>query len=99
MGLECEEAFRCGIFSQTIAITIKVEQTKYSKGVRWLIDLLYNTEFVIERLKSTTFQLLADAIDAENDENNVAHSLISALFYKDGMSLEEEIIKIGQVRF
>ena len=38
-----------GSFEQLVAFSIRTEASKYAKGIQWLRDLLWHSEFTIER--------------------------------------------------
>ncbi|CAG8657149.1 528_t:CDS:10, partial [Cetraspora pellucida] len=50
-----------------ICFSVKVEAAKYATGIQWLRDLLWNTEFTVERLKICASKLLNDIPQAKRE--------------------------------
>ncbi|GAB0090020.1 Peptidase_M16 domain-containing protein [Sergentomyia squamirostris] len=82
LGLESKSRFSCGPFSHTITITMQVEQEKYDTGVKWIKELLHNTEFTIDRIRVCVAKMVNDVAQAKRKGNSVVHDLLKALFYR-----------------
>lgn len=66
-------------FDELIRIKVKVEASKYSKGITWLSDLLYNSIFDADRIGVATSKILNDLPAAKRDGDTVASSVLGAL--------------------
>ncbi|XP_022082849.1 uncharacterized protein C05D11.1-like [Acanthaster planci] len=73
--------FRCGQFSQLALIEVKVEVEKYTKGVQWLQELLYQTQFVADRLKIVANKMTNDVARLKRDGRTVAVAALRELNY------------------
>jgi Zn-dependent M16 (insulinase) family peptidase len=49
----------CGAWSSYVILDLKFEVSKYQKGIQWLKELLWNTQFTKERLKVGVGKLIA----------------------------------------
>ncbi|KAI8137402.1 Metalloenzyme, LuxS/M16 peptidase-like protein [Fennellomyces sp. T-0311] len=68
-------------FRELLVFTFKMEASKYEKGIQWLQDILWNTQFTAERLKIVAFQILNDIPQAKRDGHNMANAAMRALQY------------------
>ncbi|RHZ59352.1 hypothetical protein Glove_364g19 [Diversispora epigaea] len=68
-------------FGEIICLEIKVEATKYKKGIQWLKDLLWNTEFTAERLKICTTKLLNDIPQSKRQGYDMSKVVSHAIHY------------------
>ncbi|XP_038073979.1 uncharacterized protein C05D11.1-like isoform X2 [Patiria miniata] len=73
--------FRCGKFSQLALIEVKVEVEKYFKGVQWLQELLYQTQFVADRLKIVANKMTNDVARLKRDGRTVAVAAVREMNY------------------
>uniref|UniRef100_A0A1B0CSX6 Putative zn2+-dependent endopeptidase insulinase superfamily protein n=1 Tax=Lutzomyia longipalpis TaxID=7200 RepID=A0A1B0CSX6_LUTLO len=78
LGLESKSRFSCGPFSHTLTMSLQVEPQKYTKGVKWIKELLHNTEFTI---RVCVAKMINDVAQAKRKGNSVVHDLLKALFY------------------
>ncbi|XP_055692741.1 uncharacterized protein C05D11.1-like [Lutzomyia longipalpis] len=81
LGLESKSRFSCGPFSHTLTMSLQVEPQKYTKGVKWIKELLHNTEFTVERIRVCVAKMINDVAQAKRKGNSVVHDLLKALFY------------------
>ncbi|XP_059607775.1 uncharacterized protein C05D11.1-like [Phlebotomus argentipes] len=82
LGLESKSRFSCGPFSHTVSLCLQVEPRKYATGVRWLRELLHDTEFTVERIRVCVAKMVNDVAQAKRKGNSVVHDLLKALFYR-----------------
>ncbi|XP_033646112.1 uncharacterized protein C05D11.1-like [Asterias rubens] len=76
--------FRCGEFSQVAFIEMKVEIEKYKRGVQWLQELLYQTQFVAERLKIVASKMMNDVARLKRDGRTIAVAALKELNFIEG---------------
>lgn len=81
VGIEKCKQFSGGTFAQTVALIIKVEHSKYVCGVKWIVDLLQNTEFTAERIRVCSSKISNAVAQAKRNGNSVTHDLLKAIFY------------------
>lgn len=84
LGLESNSAFSCGPFSHTASLMIQVETKKYEKGVNWLVDLLHNTEFSVDRVRVIAAKMANSVTQVKRKGNFVVRELLKALYYENG---------------
>lgn len=84
LGLESNTAFSCGPFSHTASLMIQVETKKYEKGINWLVDLLHNTEFTVDRVRVIAAKMANSISQFKRKGNFVVRELLKALLYEDG---------------
>lgn len=66
-------------FDELIRIKLKVEASKYSRGITWLSDLLFNSVFDADRLGVAISKILNDLPATKRDGDTVASSVLGAL--------------------
>lgn len=71
----------CSGYPQTIRLDIEVEKRKYKRGAKWMIDLLRNTEFNVERLRSCTTRRLNDLAEAKRDGISISYQQLEAMLF------------------
>lgn len=64
-----------------------MEIPKYAKGVQWIKELLYNTEFTPERLKVNGAKILNEVPSVKREGNKMTNDLLKGLLYKKGKLL------------
>ncbi|RWS10415.1 uncharacterized protein B4U79_04417 [Dinothrombium tinctorium] len=73
--------FNCGVFAQMALISLQVEVEKLEKGVVWLRDLLYQTQFTPERIKIVATRMLNDIAQYKREGYFVVKSLLKAITF------------------
>ncbi|KAI9272698.1 Metalloenzyme, LuxS/M16 peptidase-like protein [Phascolomyces articulosus] len=68
-------------FRELLVFTFKTESSKYQNGIQWLQDILWNTQFTVERLKIVAYQILNDIPQAKRDGHSMANAAMRALQY------------------
>uniref|UniRef100_A0A1L8DTH1 Putative zn2+-dependent endopeptidase insulinase superfamily protein n=1 Tax=Nyssomyia neivai TaxID=330878 RepID=A0A1L8DTH1_9DIPT len=81
LGLESKSRFSCGPFSHTLTMTLQVEPQKYTRGIKWIKELLHDTEITVERIRVCVAKMINDVAQAKRKGNSVVHDLLKALFY------------------
>lgn len=81
LGLESCRQFSCGSFSHTAVLMLKVDYRKYVRGIRWIVDLLQNTEFTVERVRICGAKIANAVAQAKRNGNAVTRDLLKAIFY------------------
>lgn len=98
LGVESSKQFSCGSFSQTAILMIKTDHKKYNRGIRWIVDLLNNTEFTIERIRVCGAKIANAVSQAKRNGNSVTHDLLKAVYYKSNSNIRR-CSMIHQQRF
>lgn len=73
--------FTCSTFAQMFQLVIKVELKRYSKGVQWLKELLFQTQFTVERLKIIASKIVNSVAHMKRTGSVVVRSLIKELCF------------------
>ncbi|XP_074663020.1 uncharacterized protein C05D11.1-like isoform X2 [Tubulanus polymorphus] len=79
--------FSCGDYAQVITLSLKVEQEKYEKGVKWLQELLYQTQFTQERIKVIGSKMANDVAKFKRKAQKVIKAIASDLNFQKGSNL------------
>jgi Zn-dependent M16 (insulinase) family peptidase len=81
MGIS-SSGISCGAFSMLLGLQMQVEVDKYEKGVHWFHELLYNTVFTPERIKSIATQIVSDISQYKRSGSKVASLTMNSLIYQ-----------------
>lgn len=81
IGVEGGYQFTCGPYSHTAQITIKVDYRKYKTGIQWIVDLLNNIEFTVDRVRACAAKITNSVSEAKRQGSSIAYDLIAAMFY------------------
>lgn len=79
--------FTCGTYPDIVQIRLKVEEEKYNKGVDWLKDLLYHTQFTVERLKIIAQKMANSIASSKRNGMKVVRTVFQDLVYPKGCNL------------
>ncbi|KAF2757265.1 metallopeptidase [Pseudovirgaria hyperparasitica] len=71
---------------ELIRIRLIVQQDKYEVAIRWIRDMLFDSIFDIERLKTTVNKLLADVPDEKRSGNGMCYAVNSMIHYTPAAS-------------
>uniref|UniRef100_A0A1B0DIV2 Presequence protease, mitochondrial n=1 Tax=Phlebotomus papatasi TaxID=29031 RepID=A0A1B0DIV2_PHLPP len=74
LGLETKSRFSCGPFSHTVSMSLQVEPQKYTTGVKWIKELLHDTEFTVERIRVCVAKMVNDVAMRNIIEKNIVES-------------------------
>lgn len=81
IGLESASRFTCGPFSHTACLMLQVEPTKLDKGIQWIRELLYETQFTADRIKIVANKIINDVAQAKRQGNKMARDLLKGLLF------------------
>lgn len=85
--LEYDAAIGLGSnFSETIAVEMKVEIPQYEKAIAWLRDLLWGSDFALERLRIAAAKLAQSLPEQKREGRLVAWSLSRAMLFSESDS-------------
>lgn len=80
--LEYDAAIGIGSnFAETVAIELKVAAPQYEKAVAWLHDLLWGSQFALDRLRVAMAKLLQSLPEQKRDGRAVSWALSRAMMY------------------
>ncbi|CAI2171216.1 5030_t:CDS:10 [Funneliformis geosporum] len=86
-------------FDQMIVFHIKVESNNYVKGIQWLRDLLWNTEFTAERLKVIATKCLNEIPEEKRDGNKMSSVVSELINFDSKLSNKCSLSSLSQERF
>ena len=66
-------------FAENICIDLKIEKANYEKAIGWLRDLVWGSEFSVERLKIVAAKLLQSLPEQKRDGRSVSVALLRSL--------------------
>lgn len=84
IGFGGSTKYTCGSYANTISITLQVEVEKYERGVQWLREILYKTEFSVDRVKGTALRVLNEISHTKSNNKNVLHYIMQRMLFEDG---------------
>lgn len=73
--------FQCGIYAHTASIILQLEPAKFERGVVWLRELLYQTQFTVERLKIIAAKIINEVAHAKRSGGSMVSYIMKALRY------------------
>ncbi|RIA89814.1 Metalloenzyme, LuxS/M16 peptidase-like protein [Glomus cerebriforme] len=88
-----------GKFEQMVVFHIKVEASKYIKGIQWLHNLLWHAEFNSERLKIVASKLLNEIPEAKREGDDMAFTVMSLINFDKKSSNKYSLSTIYQEKF
>ena len=68
-------------FAQAIILSLKLERGKYVKGVKWLRELLWDTQFTAERVKLVSKRAISDLVLQKRKGARVASDMLRCMNY------------------
>lgn len=77
LALRGGRKFSCGSFCNNAAIVLKVEMAQYEKGIQWLKEALYKSQFVGQRVKVKANKL----VNSIGDLKRSGPKLLDVMFY------------------
>ena len=98
--LEYDAAIGLGSsFSETIAVEFKVEASQYETGIAWLRDLLWGSEFSLERLRVAAAKLAQSLPEQKRDGRAVSWALSRSMLFSecDSTSLANSILMQARI--
>ncbi|CAG8533623.1 14352_t:CDS:10 [Acaulospora colombiana] len=85
-----------GSFEEMVCLQIKVEASKYENGIRWLRNLLWNTEFTAERLKICATKLFNDIPQSKRDGYSMSATVLQLIHYDPAKSNKYALSVLNQ---
>jgi Zn-dependent M16 (insulinase) family peptidase len=76
----------CGRFPQALFISVKVESSKYSKGVQWLREILHHLVFQKDRIVVTANKMLNSASEARRKGREIVKAMSHSMNLTSGSS-------------
>ncbi|XP_052223206.1 uncharacterized protein C05D11.1-like isoform X7 [Dreissena polymorpha] len=76
-------SFSCGNFPQVVHIKIQVGKEKYERGVTWLREILYQTKFPADRLRTVAKRLSSAISQYKRKGNSVMNALIRNIVFSE----------------
>ena len=70
-------------FRQLVTLALKLEETKYMKGIKWLKELIWETQFTEERVKVIVKRMISDLVMTKRKGGTVAGDLIRSMTHDD----------------
>lgn len=94
IGLGNSGRFSCGPYSHTVSIMLQVEEAKYKRGIDWLRELLYQTQFTVDRIQIIATKMANDVSQIKRKGNKVAADLMKGLCYiKDSNQYNNSMLR------
>ncbi|KAL3282009.1 hypothetical protein HHI36_005212 [Cryptolaemus montrouzieri] len=94
LGLRKRGLFKCGSFSQTAVVMFQVESGKFSVGLGWLKDMLYNSVFNAERLKVTATKVINTAAQAKRSGRDMVSYALNAMCFVEDSNIHQNGLMI-----
>lgn len=71
----------CAALSNLFLIIFKVEVKNYAKAINWLKDILFNTQFTHDRIKTVATKMVGDIAQEIRSGSSVCDTAISSLLH------------------
>ncbi|KAJ8679467.1 hypothetical protein QAD02_015254 [Eretmocerus hayati] len=81
IGLGNTARFSCGAYNNSAILLLQLEVAKYSKGVKWIRELLYQSQLNAERLKVIATKIINDVAQMKRNGRRIADFLMRDLLY------------------
>jgi len=82
LGVHCEELrFSCAAYAQMAHLFLQMSIAKYERGVRWLYELLFCSQFVQDRLKIIATKMINEVSKKKREGSFIVKSLVNELAY------------------
>lgn len=88
IGLNHLGRFKCGSYSHTAIVSLQVESAKYSRGIDWLRELLFQTVLTVDRLKIIATKIINDVSQAKRSGRGVVGYLMKGICYQDDSNVQ-----------
>ncbi|XP_071154933.1 uncharacterized protein C05D11.1-like [Mytilus edulis] len=79
--------FLCGTYPQMVQVELKFEEDKYLKGIQWLKDILFHTQFTAERLKIVAQKMANSIASLKRSGFKVVRTAFLDLTYTKGCNI------------
>ncbi|KAF8337466.1 Metalloenzyme, LuxS/M16 peptidase-like protein [Cantharellus anzutake] len=87
-----------GYFQELVRCSIKLETSQYSTGIAWLRDLLFCSEYDVERLTVIAAKLQQNLPEMKRDGNTVVGSVYGQLLFDETSTLQASAL-LAQLDF
>ncbi|XP_045129577.1 uncharacterized protein C05D11.1-like [Portunus trituberculatus] len=84
--------FSCGSFCNNVAVVLKVEMAKYKKGVQWLKEALYKSQFVGQRVKVKTNKLVNSIGDLKRSGPKLLNLMFNNIIFSNDTNKNQQSI-------
>ncbi|CAG8536114.1 8053_t:CDS:10 [Ambispora leptoticha] len=88
-----------GSFQDLACFVLKVEANKYAKAIEFLRDLLWHTEFALDRIKNIATKLLNDIPSSKRDGNTMANTVLRTIIFDPIKSNQYALNVLRQEKF
>lgn len=82
--------FSCGSFCNNVAVVLKVEMPKYKKGVQWLKEALYKSQFVGQRVKVKANKLVNSIGDLKRSGPKLLNLMFNNIIFKNDTNKNQQ---------
>lgn len=81
VGISSNSSFSAGSLSMLFSVVMQVEIEKYEKAVNWYKEILYNTVFTPERVKTTATRLVSEISQYKRSGGKVTSAIMNGQCY------------------
>eukprot|EP00002_Diphylleia_rotans_P030294 TRINITY_DN6211_c0_g2_i2.p1 TRINITY_DN6211_c0_g2~~TRINITY_DN6211_c0_g2_i2.p1 ORF type:complete len:914 (-),score=188.85 TRINITY_DN6211_c0_g2_i2:270-3011(-) len=99
VGLSSSSSFSCGLFSQLLSLRIKSVEGSYANTIRWLYEILMQTQFTEERVKVSITKMLSEAISSKRNGSSMSRSALRYLLFDNEKSNQNAVNVLNQLPF
>lgn len=83
VGISGPSVFSAGFLSMLFVICMQVEVSKHQNAIDWVSDILYNSVFSPERIKTIATRMLSDISQLKRSGSKMNNSVMGTLLYRD----------------
>lgn len=83
MGFEGMAKFGCGAYSHSANLMLQLEMGKYTKGIQWIRELLYDAKFNPERLKIIASKMMNEITICKKKGHKICGDLMKGLMFSE----------------
>lgn len=88
LGLESRTPFSCGPYPHSAILSLQVEPKKYEIGINWIVNLLHNTEFTIDRITVCITKMINTVSQVKRRGDSICHDLLKAMHFMSDSNLQ-----------
>ncbi len=81
--LEYDVSLGTGGFGELVCAELKLERANYEKGIAWLRDLLWGSEFAVERLRVGISKIIQSLPEQKRNGRAIASALSRSLTHDE----------------
>ncbi|XP_069192343.1 uncharacterized protein C05D11.1 isoform X2 [Procambarus clarkii] len=86
------QQFSCGSYCTNAAVIIKVEMSKYIRGVQWLHEILFKSQFTAQRVKVKATKLINSIGENKRDGPKVLQLMFNDVVFKNDTNQNQQNI-------